>query len=147
MAQTYTRLLYHIVFSTKDRRPFIAPKLKTDLHPYLGGIVKRLKGVPMSIGGVEDHVHLLTSIPPNITVSDFLRDLKAGSSRWVRENGLRDFEWQRGYAAFTANQSIADDVDAYIRRQEEHHAKQDYISELKRMLELNKVEFDPRYLE
>ena len=69
MAQTYTRLLYHIVFSTKDRRPLINPRLKTDLHPYLGGIVKRLKGVPTSIGGVEDHVHLLTTIPATICVS------------------------------------------------------------------------------
>jgi putative transposase len=142
MSQTYARLLYHIVFSTKERRPQIRP----DLHLYLGGIIKRLGGLPFKIGGVEDHVHLLTSIPPTIAVSDFMRDLKAGSSKWAREREP-GFEWQRGFAAFTVNQSIVDDVDRYIANQEQHHAKQDFIGELKRLLELNHVEFDPQYLE
>lgn len=142
MAQTYTRLLYHIVFSTKDRRPQLVP----DVHPYLGGIIKRLGGVPMNIGGVADHIHLLTTIPPTIAVSDFMREIKAGSSGWMRKTN-EGFEWQRGYAAFTVNQSIVPDVDRYIATQEQHHAKTDFIAELKRLLQLNQVEFDERYLE
>jgi len=142
MSQTYTRLLYHIVFSTKERRPTIKP----EMHLYLGGIIKRLGGFPFKIGGVSDHIHLLTSIPATIAVSDFMRDLKAGSSGWARKKDA-GFEWQRGFAAFTVNQSIVDDVEKYIENQEQHHAKQDFIGELKRLLELNRVEFDPQYLE
>ncbi|MCB9895828.1 MAG: transposase [Planctomycetes bacterium] len=111
----------------------------------MGGIVKRLGGLPMRIGGVADHVHLLASIPATVAVSDFMRDLKSGSSKWARERVPR-FEWQRGFAAFTVNQSIVDDVVRYIDAQEQHHAKHDFIAELKQMLELNNVEFDPRYL-
>jgi putative transposase len=92
MAQTYIRLLYHVVFSTKDR----APQLTPAIHPYLGGIVKRLGGVPFKIGGVADHVHLLVSIPATMAVSDFMRDLKAGSSGWMRKREPT-FQWQRGY--------------------------------------------------
>lgn len=141
MSQTYSKLLYHIVFSTKDRRPQIV----ADLHPYVGGIIKRLGGVPMNIGGVADHVHLLTTVPPTIAVSDFMREIKAGSSGWMHKRDP-DFEWQRGYAAFTVNQSIIPDVDRYISAQEQHHAKTDFLGELKRLLELNQVEFDERYL-
>lgn len=141
MSQTYTRLLYHVVFSTKERRPLLTP----EIHSYMGGIIKRLGGVPFNIGGVADHAHLLTSIPATIAVSDFMRDLKAGSSKWMRQRDP-EFEWQRGFAAFTVNQSIVPDVDRYIAKQEEHHAKQDFTGELKRLLELNQVEFDERYL-
>jgi putative transposase len=148
MSQTYTRLLYHVVFSTKDRAPSITDALKPNMHAYMGGIIKRLGGIPISIGGVEDHVHVLASIPPTISVSDFMRDLKAGSSKWVRDQSPNrsDFEWQRGYAAFTMNQSIVDDVIRYIDRQEEHHSKVGSVDELKRLLELNRAEFDPRFL-
>ncbi|MBX3474243.1 MAG: IS200/IS605 family transposase [Planctomycetes bacterium] len=149
MAQTWTKLLYHIVFSTKDRRGLIAPAFQPTLHAYMGGIIKRLKGTPLMIGGVTDHVHVFASIPPVIAVSDFMRELKAGSSKWVNEQSkfAVPFEWQRGYAAFTVAPSGRETLDRYILGQHEHHNGRSFIEELKALLEEHGVDYDPQYLE
>ncbi|HVA46468.1 MAG TPA: IS200/IS605 family transposase [Pirellulales bacterium] len=107
MANTYTNLLYHIVFSTKDRISLIEPSVRPDLHGYLGGIVRELGGTALEIGGVADHVHLLVKLPPKIAISDFMRELKANSSKWMNEQRmkLRKFGWQDGYAAFSVSKS------------------------------------------
>ncbi len=149
MAQTWTKLLYHVVFSTKDRRGLIAPAFQPKLHAYMGGIIKRLKGTPLMIGGVTDHVHVFTSIPPSTAVSDFMRELKAGSSKWINEESrcAVPFEWQRGYAAFTVAPSGREALERYILGQDEHHNGRSFFDELKSLLDEYSVDYDPQYLE
>ncbi len=149
MAQTYTKLLYHIVFSTKDRRNLITPSTQPNLHAYMGGIVRRLGGTALLIGGISDHIHMLTSVPPTIALSDFMRDVKAGSSKWMRELSRFElpFEWQRGYSAFTVSQSAVPTVEKYILNQEQHHRGHSFIDELRSLLDAHGVKYDPAYLE
>lgn len=148
MSRTYTNLLYHLVFSTKERIPFISPSFRNDLHGYLGGIVRDLGGTPVEIGGVADHVHLLVKLKPTEAVSDVMRHLKAGSSKWLNEEKmkLRKFGWQDGYAAFSVSTSQAARVRAYIKNQERHHRRVGFQEELVHLLQLNGVEYDERYL-
>src|SRR5947209_3331277 len=107
MPSTYSNLLYHIIFSTKERRPFINSKLRDRLHPYVGGIIRDLKGEPIEIGGVEDHIHILAKLPAASALSDALREIKSNSSKWAGEHEdlVRVFAWQTGYAAFTVSKS------------------------------------------
>src|SRR5690348_3510465 len=107
MSGTYTNLLYHIVFSTKNRQPLIAETLRDDLHAYLGGIVREHLGIALNVGGMPDHVHILAKLKPKLAVSDVVRDIKAGSSKWVNENRRtnRKFGWQDGFTAFSVSQS------------------------------------------
>ncbi len=88
MASTYTNLLFHIIFSTKERRPFINAKLRDELHPYIGGIIRDLKGEPIEIGGVEDHIHILAKLPATLSVADAMREIKSNSSKWAGESRL-----------------------------------------------------------
>src|SRR5262245_32483979 len=107
MPDSYSNLLYHFVFSTKDRRPLITPEYEIRLHQYIGGIVRNNRGFSLALNGTEDHVHLLARLRPDRAVSDFLRDLKSNSSGWLHDvfPNLEDFSWQRGYGAFTVSQS------------------------------------------
>jgi putative transposase len=148
MANTYTNLLYHIIFSTKERIPFIKPSLRDDLHGYLGGIVRELGGTALEVGGVADHVHLLVKLTPKIALSDFMRSLKAGSSKWMNEEKmkLRKFGWQDGYAAFTVSKSQAPSVRKYIKSQERHHQRIGYQEEFLELLRRHDIEYDERYL-
>jgi REP element-mobilizing transposase RayT len=145
MSHTYTNLLYHVVFSTKERRPFISPDVKPRLHAYLGGIANEIDCIPLKIGGVADHVHLLLKIPPKLAVSEVLRLLKCNSSGWVHREfpQLRSFAWQEGYGAFTVSASKKPDVETYIANQEEHHRQRSFQDEFLSLLERHEVEFDP----
>jgi len=148
MASTYLSLHYHIIFSTKERRAWIAPDWRSRLHEYLGGTVRGLDGVPEAVGGVADHVHLLVGLRATHTLADFVRELKKSGTAWVREGGLEPaFTWQEGYAAFTVSPTARPQVKSYIANQEEHHRQRSYIEELKALLEAAEVEYDPRYLE
>lgn len=144
MSGTYSNLLYHVVFSTKNRYPLITAAVRDDLHAYLGGIVREREGIPLMIGGMPDHVHLLVKLKPKFAVSDVVRDIKAGSSKWVNDmkEGLRKFGWQDGFAAFTVSQSQSSRVRRYIENQEEHHRSTDFQSELLTLLVKNQVEYD-----
>jgi REP element-mobilizing transposase RayT len=144
MAHSYTNLLYHIVFGTKRREPWIDDALKSDLYAKLGGIIKDLGGIPLRINGVADHVHILAKLPPTVTVSDVLRDLKSRSSGWVHRNrpDLAKFQWQTGYGAFTVGGSQVPAVTGYIDRQEEHHAKEPFDVEIRAMLRRAGIEID-----
>ena len=144
----FTKLAYHIVFSTKYRLPSLRREFRERLFEFLGGIVRRLNGHLIEIGGVEDHVHLLVGLPPTITVSDAVRDIKAGVSKWVNElpETKTRFEWQKGYAAFTVSHSQIDAVRTYLRNQAEHHKKQTFEEEYVAFLMRHEIEFDPRFL-
>src|SRR5215470_2869909 len=130
---SHTHFLFHIVFGTKDRLPTIGD-WESELYKYLAGIVKNLGGETIEIGGTPDHVHLLVRLALNTSFPDFMRELKAGSSRWVRRNHRPTFGWQRRYGAFTVSESASDTVRKYIHTQKEHHSKQNFEDEYKMLL-------------
>ena len=147
MGSSYVSLHYHLVFSTKERHPFIGSGWRPHLHQYLGGTVRGLRAEPRSIGGVEDHVHLLVSLDANHRIKDFLRELKKASSVWAAGEHCPHFAWQEGYAAFTVSASHQDRVRRYIESQPEHHRKRGFIDELRILLEKHGIRYDPKYLE
>lgn len=148
MANTYTNLLYHIIFSTKNREPLIHDALKPELHKYLGGLVRDMKGVLLEVGGTADHVHLVVKLRPDISVSDVVKYVKANSSGWVNEqpDHQGDFYWQRGYAAFTISESQLPAVREYVLNQEVHHRGQTFKEELLALLRKHNIEYEERYL-
>ena len=119
MSQSFRNLLYHLIFSTKDRRPIITLDYQPRLYDYIGGIIRELGGTSLGINGIEDHVHVVTKLRPDKAVSDVLRVLKCNASGWMHDvfPKLEDFSWQRGYAAFTVSQSNLKDVQRYVAQQ------------------------------
>ena len=147
MADTYTSLLYHIVFSTKNRAPIITKDIKSPLYEYIGGVVRSERGSLLEIGGVEDHVHLLARFKPISAIADTIRLIKTNSSKWLNESIVSDrFQWQTGYGAFTVSKSTLADVSRYIRNQPGHHRKHTFKEEFIRLLELNDIDYDEKYL-
>ena len=146
MPSTHVSLRYHVVFSTKNRLPFIENTWRTRLHEYLGGTVRGLGGVPLQVGGVDDHVHLLVGLKAIHAVSDIVREVKKASNSWVQEALDRKFQWQEGYGAFTVSRSDVGEVTDYIASQEEHHRKRTFQEEYLAFLEEQGIEYDPRYL-
>jgi len=131
MAHSYSHLLAHIIFSTKQRSLLITPTLKPRLLPYMGGIVRELKGVPLILNGTADHVHMLAQLPAKVSVEECVRVVKTNSSRWVHQTWPgQQFGWQTGYAAFSVSHSNLKAVANYIERQEEHHRKISFQQEL-----------------
>lgn len=147
MPSTHTSLHCHIIFSTKERAPVISNEWRAKLHAYLGGIVKGMEGVPLAVGGIEDHVHLLVGLKSSHRLDYFLRDLKADSSEWVhKEVGRRKFGWQKGYGAFSVSPSNIEGVGRYIFNQEEHHRRKTFQDEYVELLRASGIEYDERYL-
>ncbi len=148
MSHTYTNLLTHVIFSTKNRVPSIQAEFKADLLAYIGGIVRELGGKALALNGTANHVHLLTSLPPSLAISDALRVIKANSSRWTRETRRlrRAVSWQVGYGAFSVSQSNVAGVMRYIQRQEEHHRRVSFQTELLAFLKKHRIDYDERYL-
>ena len=148
MAQTLTRLLTHIVFSTKERRNLITPAVEPELHAYLGGICRNRESPALVIGGTENHVHLLISLSKNIALSDLMMTLKKDSSKWIKTKGtaFRQFHWQDGYGAFSIGESQVGAVTDYIRGQKERHKSMSFEDELVALAERYGVAFDSRYL-
>jgi REP element-mobilizing transposase RayT len=148
MAGTFSDLLFHIVFSTKDRIALIDDILQEDLYKYIGGIVRGQKGVLVEVGGMSDHIHLLVRLKPMHCISDFVREVKSGSSKWVNEEKwkLRKFGWQDGYGVFTVSRSQAPRVVKYVRCQREHHQRVDFKAEFIELLIKHEVEYVERYI-
>jgi len=148
MANTYTNLLYHIIFSTKDRIPLITDDLREELYKYMGGIVRGEKGILISIGGMPDHVHLAAKFKAGISMSDMLRKIKANSSKWANEklNNRSKFAWQNGFGAFTVSESQLDALLHYIKRQEEHHRNKTFKEEFLEFLKKQNIEYEEKYL-
>ncbi|MCK8602203.1 IS200/IS605 family transposase [Desulfoferrobacter suflitae] len=148
MSSTLANLLYHVVFSTKERQKIILPDIKTDLYGYLGGVIRGEKGRLLKIGGTEDHVHILASFHPALSVSDMLRRMKGNTSRWLNENRSLAFRfsWQRGYGAFSVSESMVDVVSKYIDNQELHHKKMTFQEEFLALLSKHNVQYDERYI-
>ena len=148
MSHTSTNLLVHLIFSTKARAPIITSAIESDLHAYLGGIIREIGGVALSINGPSDHVHLLVRLPANESVAEVARLIKTNSSRWIhgRWPEHREFAWQTGYGAFSVSESSISDVMRYIGNQREHHKKRSYQDEFLAFLRKNGISIDERYL-
>lgn len=145
---SFTKLTYHVVYGTRYRRRVISDALQERLYEYIGGIIREKKGHLIEIGGVDDHVHLLSNFPPAIAVSDMIRDVKANSAKWVNELGLIEgrFEWQKAYGAFTVSYSQIEAVRQYVRNQKEHHRERSFKDEYVALLRRHGISFEPRYL-
>lgn len=148
MPGAHTRLYFHIVFSTRSRVPLITPELESELFPFIGGIVRDLGGALVAINGTADHVHLLVRGRANVCVSDLVRHIKSRSTGWVHEkfSALQAYAWQEGYGAFTVSRSAVSDVETYIRRQKDHHRRQDFRTEFMELLRRHDIEFDEEEL-
>ena len=148
MANTYTALHYHVVFSTKNREPWITPEHEQRLWSYLGGIARENEMKPLMVGGIENHIHLLLGIPPVLAVSKAVQLLKGGSSAWAKETlaGMRGFGWQDGYGAFTVSKSLVPEVAEYVASHRQHHQGRRFEQEYRALLERHGIEFDERYI-
>jgi putative transposase len=148
MAGTYTKLFYHIVFSTKHRRNYISNTVEEELHKYMAGIIRGIDGQCVEINSMPDHVHILAILPAKVSVSDALRVINSNSSKWVHETKpeRQAFGWQDGFSAFTVSKSNVEPVRQYIRDQKMHHGRVDYKAELVGLLERHDVEYDDRYI-
>jgi REP element-mobilizing transposase RayT len=148
MSQSFTNLLYHLIFSTKDRRPIITLDYQPRLYDYIGGIIREVGGTSLGINGIEDHVHVVTKLRPDKALSDVLRVLKCNASGWMHDvfPSLAEFSWQRGYAAFTVSQSNVEEVSRYVAGQKEHHKKISFRDEFIGFLKENYIEYDERFV-
>jgi REP element-mobilizing transposase RayT len=148
MANTFSALHYHVVFSTKNREPWIGHESESRVWSYLAGIALENGMKPLRIGGMPDHVHALLTVPARMSVSAAVQRLKGPSSKWIHEvfPEMRGFAWQDGYGAFTAGKSQIQNVDAYIAGQREHHRVRTFQDEFLALLKRHDIEYDPRYL-
>ena len=149
MPQSLSVVYIHLVFSTKDRRPWLRDAgLRVSLHGHLGEVSKRLDCPPILVGGVEDHVHVLARLGRTITQAEWVKELKRVSNQWLKEQdaALADFEWQAGYGAFSVSQSNLEPVRAYIADQEQHHHKLTFQDELRALLRKHDMDWDERYV-
>ncbi len=148
MPGTYSQILLHVVFSTKQRRAFITNDIQARLYDYVGGIIRAEKGTVYAIGGMPDHLHILLRWRTDGAISDLMRTLKPRSSRWVHETFRNSggFAWQEGYAVFSVSKSAEANVKAYIENQAEHHRKRDFAEEFLALLHAHGIEYDERFV-
>jgi len=149
MPQSLARAVFHVVFSTKNRVPFLKDaELRSRLHAYMAGVLRDIDCDPILINGVEDHVHILCNFSRTITIAGLVEEAKRGPSKWMKEHGSRyaDFYWQNGYGAFTVSESNVEQVRDYVARQEEHHRKMSFQDEFRILCQKHELEIDERYV-
>ena len=147
MPQSLSKVLVHLIFSTKQREPLIPPEIRPRLHAYIDGILDNLKSPSLHTGGVADHVHSLFALGRTISQAELVEEVKKSSSKWMKaDGGVPGFSWQAGYGAFSIGESQAATVIRYIQNQEEHHRKVSFQDELRKFLERYKVVYDERYV-
>jgi REP element-mobilizing transposase RayT len=148
MSSSYCNLLYHIVFSTKDREPWMIPSIRPRIHEYLGGAIRGEGEIALIVNGTADHVHLLAELRQDKAVSKLIGEVKANSSGWISRTfkEAARFAWQEGYGAFTVSESQVPKVRCYIERQEEHHRSISFLEEFKVILRAHGLPFAERYL-
>lgn len=148
MANTFTSLHCHLIFSTKNRENWIQPEIQERVWSFLGGIARDNGLKPILIGGMPDHVHLAVGMPATLSVSKALQQIKGGSSKWMKETfpNMAGFAWQDGYGAFAVSKSNLPPLISYIENQREHHAKRSFQEELLALLALHEIEYDERYI-
>jgi putative transposase len=148
MPQSLANVLVHIIFSTKNRTPFIKSDIEIELFPYLSSIFKACHSPAHQIGGTEDHIHVVCSLSRTITIADLLEEVKKSSSKWIKTKGpeFSRFAWQNGYGAFSIGQSQLSVVKSYIVRQKEHHRKKTFQDEFREFMKKYQIQFDERYV-
>lgn len=148
MSQSLSSVLVHLVFSTKNREPFITPKVEAELHPYTAAIFRSLKSPSLAIDGTTDHVHILFSLARVVTIADIVEEVKTSTSKWIKTKGpeFNDFYWQRGYGAFSIGQSNVTSLKRYIQRQKEHHEHISFQDEYRKVLKAYGIDFDEKYV-
>jgi len=148
MPQSLASILVHVVFSTKHRQPLIKPEIEDELFKYMCGIFREYESPVISINGVEDHVHILTSLSRKIALSDLLEKVKKSSSKWIKTKGLayQNFYWQNGFGAFSIGESGVAALKKYIADQKAHHLKKTFQDEFREFLKLYNIEYDERYV-
>ena len=148
MANTYTQIYIQIVFAVKGRQNFIAKENREELHKFITGIVTNRGQKLFAVFAMPDHVHILVSIGPTILISDLVRDIKAGSSKFINDNNWINgkFNWQEGYGAFSYSKSHVNNVISYIQNQENHHKKESFREEYLKFLKVFEIEYDERYI-
>jgi REP element-mobilizing transposase RayT len=147
MPQSYVGLYYHLIFSTRNRLPQITSDISQRIYDYIGGIIKQNQGVLLAAGGMPDHVHLLTILSKEQSISDALRVIKTNSSNWMHQNFPdRQFTWQNGFGAFTVSASNVEKVKRYILNQEQHHRVMTFQEEFLKFLHEYDVPYDERYI-
>jgi putative transposase len=148
MPQSVSRLLTHLVFSTKNRERVLTPTLQTELHPYLAGILDNIDCPSLQVGGLDDHVHLFFGLSRTRSIAHVVETVKTSSSKWIKTKAAEfaQFHWQSGYGAFSVSQSDADVVTDYIRNQPHHHQRLTFQEEYRRLLERYLIAFDERYV-
>lgn len=148
MANAFTNLQYHLVFSTKHRKNIILDRFREDLYSYIGGIIRSEKGKIIRIGGTINHIHILADFSKSNTISNMLQQIKGSSSKWLNKKKLLPyrFGWQSGYAAFTVSESMVDIVSRYIENQALHHKNMTFKYEYIKLLEKHGIEYDKNLL-
>jgi len=148
MANTYSQIYVQIVFTVNGRQNLIKKQNREELHKYISGIVINRNQKLLSIFAMPDHIHLLVGVKPNISISDVVRDIKSGSSKFISDNNWvkGKFAWQEGYGAFSYSKSQIDRVVNYILNQEEHHKKRTFKEEYLELLKKNEIEYSDEYL-
>ena len=148
MSQSLSSILTHLIFSTKNREPFISTAVEKELHPYLASIFKSLKSPSLAIDGTSDHIHFLFSLSRVIKVSDLVDEVKTESSKWIKTKGteFKNFHWQKGYGAFSIGQSQVPVLKRYIARQRIHHRRITFQDEYRKFLKSYGIDYDERYV-
>ena len=148
MPQSLSSILIHLIFSTKNREPFISEVIEKELHPYMAKIFRELKSPSLTIGGTDDHVHILFSLGRTITIADIVEEVKTESSKWIKTKGqeFENFYWQRGYGAFSIGQSQVTTLKRYIARQRIHHQRVTFQDEYRKFLKSYGIDYDERYV-
>ena len=148
MADTFVQILIHITFHTKSDGITIHPDDLPRVYEYIGGEIRMLNGIPIIVGGRPDHIHILSTLPKTMSLSDFMMNIKKGCSKWIKGIGKRyeKFAWQDGYGAFSVSYSMKEKTINYIANQEEHHRKKTFREEYRQFLEANGISYDEKYL-
>ena len=149
MAQSLSRLWTHLIFSTKNRLPFLSDKtIRTDMHAYLAKVLREQDCETLIVGGVEDHIHALFALSRTHSIAAVVKEIKRTSSGWVKELSpkLQEFYWQLGYGAFSVSQSNLEEIISYIERQEQHHKRETYQDEYRAFLKAYSIAYDERYV-
>jgi len=145
VSHSYSQILVHGVFSTKERENLIPQNMQHRLWAHMSATAQNDGVRTISIGGVENHAHVLFALPATLALATVMRKLKANTSRWMNENGIR-FGWQTGYGAFSVSSSQVNTVINYIQRQPEHHKRRNFEQEFIALLKKYGVDYDPRYV-
>lgn len=148
MGQSLAQVYLHLIFSTKNRQPYIDEYIEQELFSYIGGIIKQLSGMPFCINGTADHIHILCSFPRTISLSDFLKEIKRSSSKWIKTKGTQYklFAWQDGYGVFSVSSSKKEMVERYILNQKIHHTENSFKEEYVAFLKKYNMKHDEDYL-